>query len=157
MKLHQIIGLTKTIVAGISYQTGVNDTILINENGRGITKKTDFVQYIIYVVCENAYYTIHLSTLDCASFSGKLCNRGVMKISHSTRRDAESTMTHFPIKPLRVFADVAEKEYEWDESLTIYLHDEPDTCVFRFDGIGNDEKEPCGRVHVNMDLFTTVA
>jgi hypothetical protein len=125
----------------------------MDENGRGITTTIDFTHYLMYIAFENSYYAIHLSTYDCASFSGKLCSKGVMKISHSTYTDAYSNMTHCPIKPLYVFADFEEKEYEWDESVNIYSHNDPSICIFQFDGIGGNEKEPCGNVHVNMDLF----
>jgi len=153
MKLHQIIGLTETAVSILSYQTCSNDSILTDGNGRGITKKMNSIEYLMYTAFENSYYAIHLSTYDCASFSGKLCSKGVMKISHSTYADVYSTMTHAPLKPLYVCADFEAKEYDWDESMNIYSHNEPHTCVFQFDGVGGDEKEPHGHVHVNMELF----
>ena len=80
MNLYKIIGLSKKTVNGISYETDAKNYILTNENGRGITKKLDFIHYIIYILFQNSYYSIHLSKYDCASFSVKLCSISMMKI-----------------------------------------------------------------------------
>jgi hypothetical protein len=52
-----------------------------------------------------------------------------------------------------VFADFEVKEYDYDAFMDVYLHNEPDTCVFKFSGIGDNESVPCGYVYVNMELF----
>ena len=153
MNLYKIIGLSKKNVNGISYETDSKNYILIDDNGHGITKRIDFTHYIIYILFENLYYSIHLSKYDCASFSGKMCCIGMMKILDSNYTDATSNITHYPIKPLFIFADFEIKEYSYDESIDIYLHEDLNTFLFKFSSIGDNEKDPCGYVYVNMDLF----
>ena len=153
-KLYEIIGLTKTTIAGNSYETNSKNYILKDETtGRGITKTRMFTRYILYVAFENSYYAVHLSNHDCASFSGKLCHTGTIQILHVNYDDVQSNITHFPIQPLFVFADFEVKEYDYDAFMDVYLHNEPDTFVFKFSGIGDDESVPCGYVYVNMELF----
>ena len=153
MNLYKIIGLSKKTVNGISYETDAKNYILTNENGRGITKKLDFIHYIIYILFQNSYYSIHLSKYDCASFSGKLCSIAMMKILDSNYTDATSNITHYPIKPLFIFADFEIKEYSYDDSMDIYLHEDTNTFLFKYSSIGDNEKDPCGYVYINMELF----
>ena len=154
LKLYEIIGLTKTTIPGNSYETNSKNYILKNETtGRGITKNRMFTSYIIYVAFEKSYYAVHLSNRDCASFSGKLCYNGMIKILHVNYDDIHSNITHFPIQPLFVFADFEVKDYDDDAFMDVYLHNEPDTVVFKFSSIGNNESEPFGYVYVNMELF----
>ena len=153
MNLYKIVGLTKTTVTGISYETNSTNYILHDEHGDGITKQRTFAYYIIYVALENSYYAIHLSKYDCASFSGKLCYIGKMKISLANYSDFHSTITHFPIKPMFVSANFEVKEYDYDDFMEIYLHDEPETFVFKFSSIDGNECIPRGYAYVNMELF----
>jgi hypothetical protein len=76
-----------------------------------------------------------------------------MKILPCNYEDESSNITHVPIKPLFVLANFEVKNYDYDEDTFIYLHDEPDTYVFKYSGIGGDEKHPGGYVDVNMKLF----
>jgi len=153
MNLYEIIGLTKTTITGHSYETNFKNYILTDENGRGICKTHPFNSYVIYVALEKSYYSIHLSKYHCASFSGKLCYVGMMKISHANYSDFHSTITHFPKRPLFVSANFEVKEYDYEDFMDVYLHSEPDTFVFNFSSIGGNERDPWGYVYVNMDLF----
>ena len=45
------------------------------------------------------------------------------------------------------------KEYSYDDSMDIYLHEDPNTFLFKFSSIGDNEKDPCGYVYINMELF----
>jgi len=159
MKLYQIVGLTQTTRSDMSYQTDDKTYILHDKNGQGIVNQRIYTNYILYILLEpeteteteNSYYAIHLSTYDRASFSGQLCQIGKMNITHSNYAD-RANITHFPIKPLSVFANFELKEYDYDEDMYI-LHDNSDTFVFKFSSIGDDERNPCGYVWVNMKLF----
>ena len=154
MNLYQIVGLSKTTEPGISYQTDDINYILHDDNGKGITTHRLFTKYILYVSLENSYYAIHLSKYDCASFSGKLCYTGMMSIVDSNYTDMQSSITHFPIKPLFVFANFEVDLYGYDdENVNIFLHDEPDTFVFKFSNVGGNEANPLGYAYVNMELF----
>jgi hypothetical protein len=154
MNLYQIVGLKKSTETGISYKTGDRNYILHDDNGKGITTQRNFTKYILYVSFENTYYAIHLSKYDCASFYGKLCYIGMMRIVDSSYADAYSNITHFPIKPLFIFANFKVDLYGYDnDSMEIYLHDEPDTFVFKFSNVGGNEANPMGYVHVNLELF----
>jgi hypothetical protein len=153
MNLYQIIGLTKINFDGLSYETDSQKYILKNENKKGMTKTREYTKYILYVLLDNLYYGIHLSEYDCASFSGKLCQIGMMKIINSNYTDIISMITHIPRRPLFIYADLKIKEYDYDDSMYIYLHEEPHTCLFEFSSIGGNESIPSGYVYVNMDLF----
>lgn len=154
MNLYQIVGLSKTTETGQSYQTDDHNYILHDDTGKGITTQRLFTKYILHVSLEKSYYAIHLSSYDCASFYGKLCYIGMMRIVDTNYAYAQSTITHFPIKPLFVFANFEVKSYDYDdENVNIYLHNEPDTFLFKFSSIGGDERTPVGYVDVNMELF----
>lgn len=154
MNLYQIVGLSKTTETGQSYQTDDNNYILHDDTGKGIATQRIFTKYILYVSLENSYYAIHLSKYDCASYYGKLCYVGMMRIVETNYADAQSSITHFPIKPLSVVANFEVKTYDYDdENVNTYLHDDPDTFVFKFSSIGDNEANPLGYAYVNMELF----
>jgi hypothetical protein len=160
MSLYQIIGLIKKDRTGNSYKTDSKSRILHNENGIGITINKNFTDYIIILsdvkLKENRYYNIYLSEHDNASFSGKLCHNAIMKILLSNYKEDKLNITHFPIKPLFIYANIEVKEYDYDEIIEIYLHDkilEENNCLFKYDGIGGDEITPNGKIYVNMKLF----
>lgn len=157
MKVYQIVGLTKTFVTGISYETDSSHSILQDETGHGIRKHRIYTDYRIYIVCEHTYYAIRLSKHDCPSCSGKLCYIGMMRISRVKDREVHSALTHLPIRPLSVYANLECKEYDWDAAMKVVLHDEPDTYVFQFSSIGGNPRDPCGYVYVNMELFQDVS
>ena len=151
MNLYEIVGLKKTIVSGVSYETNSHFGILNDENGKPIRKDREFVDYILYAVCDSSYYAIHMSTYHCASFGGKLCHIGLMDIAPCDY--TPNIQTHSPIQPLFVWANFEIKKYDYDEEMDVYLHDEPNTWMFQFSAIGGDERTPGGYVHVNMELF----
>jgi hypothetical protein len=152
MNLYKIVGLTLTNFTGNSYETR-NNWILHDENGVGITKSEFFNKYILYVVFENTYYAINLSETHCASYGGKLCYNGSMNIVQSSYTNIQSSITHIPIKPLIISANFEEKNYNYEDDIRICLQEEPNTCLFTFSNIGNDEMHPNGYVYVNMNLF----
>ena len=154
MNLYQIIGLTKTYYSGKSYQTDNKNKILHNENGKGIIQLRSFTRYIIYALLENICYAIHLSEYDSASFCGKLCHNGIMEIFLSNYEESQINITHIPTKPLFIYANFELREYYFNEFLDIYLYNDKETRLFRFDGIGDDERVPNGGIFVNMELFT---
>ena len=153
MSLYQIIGLKKEDTIGYTYKTDSKDYILHDENKKGITENKIFTNYIIYILLEDTYYSIHLSEFDNATYSGRLCHYGKMKIINSDYIDIETNSTHIPIKPLFISGNFELKEYEYDEYMHIYLYEESDTLVFQFNGIGGDERTPNGYINVNMNLF----
>uniref|UniRef100_A0A6C0E1G5 Uncharacterized protein n=1 Tax=viral metagenome TaxID=1070528 RepID=A0A6C0E1G5_9ZZZZ len=153
MSLYQIVGLSKTTETGQSYQTDDHNYILHDDTGKGITRQRLFTKYILYVSLEKSYYAIHLSSYDCASFYGKLCYIGMMRIVESNSAHVESNITYFPIKPIFVNANFEIKSYDYDDHMDVYLHDDPDTFIFKFSSIGDNEANPLGYAYVNMKLF----
>jgi hypothetical protein len=153
MTLYQIIGLTQTPVVGISYKTDDNLDIMRDDDGKYSQKSRMFANYILYARFENAYYAIHLSKYDCVSVSGKRCYIGMMNILHTNYECIRSNITHVPIEPIFISAKLDIKKYDCDDQMDVYLHVEPDTCVFRFSSIGTNAREPRGYAYVNMDLF----
>jgi len=76
-----------------------------------------------------------------------------MNIVKSSYTNIQSSITHIPIKPLIISANFEEKNYNYEHDIRVYLQEEPDTCLFAFSNIGNDEMHPSGYVYVNMNLF----
>jgi len=153
MDLYKIIGLTLTTFIGNSYETESNNLILHDETGKGITKPNIFTKYILYVVFENTYYALHLSEQHCASGGGRLCCCGNMEITQSSYEDIMPVITHLPITQLVVPAAFEVKSYDYDDDICVCVNEDPDTCVFEFSLVGNNEVRPCGFVYVNMNLF----
>ena len=167
MNLYKIVGLTVTTFIGNTYETKSNNRIVIDENGKGITKPKVFTKYILYGIFENKYYAIHLSESRCASFGGILCSCGKMEIIDTNLLEIQSNVTHEPIKQLLISAevpiynlddgnklllhDLKSNDYNYD--IRICLHEEPNTCLFNFSYFGDNEARPCGFVYVNMELF----
>ena len=153
MELYTIIGLERMERNGHSYANH-HGTILRNtETGRPIVQTHVFYDYTLYATRENEpdYYVIYLSESHGGSLSGKLCKHAHMKIDvlHSVER-----ITHYPIRPIRLYADLEVREYYFDENVDVYLHNDPSTRVFAYTGLGyGDECVPDGYVVVNMDLF----
>jgi hypothetical protein len=152
MELYTILGLNVSERIGRSYETDRNGQILHDAEDRGITKTRKFNDYIICIYSGEVYYAIHLSESDGASFGGHLYTIGHMHIEVLTC--PPENLTHYPIKPLRVYANFEAREYNFDEEVDVHLYQEPETRVFRFSGIGSgDECVPDGYVIVNTDLF----
>jgi hypothetical protein len=167
MNLYQIFGLTVSTFMDTTYETKSNNRIVIDENGKGITKPKIFTKYILYGQFENKYYAIHLSDNRCASASGILSSCGNMEIIETNFLEIQSNITHEPITPLVISPEVPSygfenrttlflhelKNYHYDCDIRICLHEEPNTCLFNFSYFGGDEARPCGFVYVNMELF----
>ena len=151
MNLYNIVGLTRSTFIGNSYATDVDDRISRDESGKVIAKPTIFAKYVLYIAFENAYYAIHLSEQHCASGGGRLCCCGNMEITPSRYAPA---ITHLPKTPLVVIAAFDVKAYDdFGDDVRVCVNEDPDTCVFEFSLMGNNEVRPCGFVRVNMDLF----
>jgi hypothetical protein len=162
MNSYQIVGLTLTTYEGNSYKIkdGSRNCILHDKSGRGITQNHLFTKYILYVLFKDIYYAIHLSSSHCASYGGKLCSLGDIRIVPSDSTEIMSNITHYPVKQLFVPATFELENYDedihdYEEDICICLSKEPDICVFKFSHIGGSERTPCGYVYVNMDLFYT--
>jgi hypothetical protein len=70
-----------------------------------------------------------------------------MELLNSNFKDFQSFFTHIPIKPIII-------PFNFDkDDIRVYLHEEPNTCVFEFSSIGNCERNPSGYIYVNMNLF----
>ena len=151
MNLYKIIGLNVTNDIGNSYETKspYSDKILQDNSEKGISKHHAFTTYIVYIAFENAYYAIHLSESHCASYGGKLCTLGNMSIKQTLYEEAMINLTHVPSTPI----DIKFKLYKQYEEEVVYVDNDPNTCVFKFNYDGNDERTPCGFVYVNMELF----
>ncbi len=155
MELYTIIGLEMTERVGYSYETdsSLRGTILRNGEGMPMTKQHTFYDYVIYATLENEqyYYAIYLWETHGVSLSGRLCKNAHMKIDALNSIDR---ITHYPIRPLRVYADFEIREYGFDEQVDVDLCNDPYTRVFSYNGLGyGDECVPDGYVVVNMDLF----
>ena len=37
--------------------------------------------------------------------------------------------------------------------MDIYLHEDTNIFLFKYSSIGDNEKDPCGYVYINMELF----
>ena len=152
MELYTIIGLNVAERIGHSYETDHNGQILHDAEGRGITKTRKFNDSILYAYSGEVYYAIHLSESHGASFGGHLCTTGHMNIE--VLGYPPTHLTHYPVQPLYVYANFEAREYDVDEEVDVYLHNDPEIRLFRFSGLGSgDERVPDGYVLVNMDLF----
>jgi hypothetical protein len=153
MELYTIFGLNVVERIGHSYETDARGRILHDAEGRGTTKPRKFNDYIIYAYSGEVYYAIYLKESHGASFGGHLCTTGHMKIEVSPYPTI-ADLTHYPIKPLRVYANFEAREYWFDEDADVGLHNEDCTRLFCYSGLGSgDERVPDGYVIVNMDLF----
>ena len=150
MTLYKIIGLNVEIVNGNSYETDILSNKIIHDktHGKGITKHHAFTTYTMYVVSENAYYAIHLSEAHCASSRGRLCTIGDMSTTPSNCDEAMSKITHVPLTQV-----VFKLNNYYEDNVSVYVDDDPDTCVFKYSSDGDDERTPNGFVYVNMELF----
>lgn len=153
MELYTIFGLNVVERIGHSYETDSRGLILHDAEGKGVTKPRKFTDYILYAYSGEVYYAIHLKESHGASFGGNLYTRGHMKIEVSPYPTI-ADLTHYPIKPLRVYANFEAREYGFDEDVDVYLYQDPETRLFCYSGLGSgDERVPDGYVIVNMDLF----
>jgi hypothetical protein len=153
MELYTIFGLNVVERIGHSYETDARGLILHDAEGKGVTKTRKFNDSILYAYSGEVYYAIHLNESHGASFGGHRCTTGHMKIEVSPYPTI-SDLTHYPIKPLRVYANFEAREYDFDEEVDVYLYDDPEIRLFRFSGLGSgDECVPDGYVILNMDLF----
>jgi hypothetical protein len=153
MELYTIFGLNVVESIGHSYETDHNGRILHDAEGKGITKPRKYNDYIIYAYSGEVYYAIHLKESHGASFGGHLYTMGHMHIEVSPYPTI-ADLTHYPIKPLRVYANFEARDFDFDEEMDVGLNDEAYTRLFRYSGIGSgDECVPDGYVIVNMDLF----
>ena len=152
MELYTILGLSVVDRIGHSYETDSRGRILHDAQGNPIIKHRKFTDYTIYAYSGEVCYAIHLSESDGASFGGHLYTMGYM---HIEVLDYPPThFTHSPIRPLYVYANFESREYDFDEEVDVYLHNDPEIRLFRFSGLGSgDERVPDGYVLVNMDLF----
>jgi hypothetical protein len=199
--IHQIIGLSKQEIEGHSYKTDHNNRI-IHENGKGISIQKTFSQYILYIGsvitpelgtsigvrglsgdnllskdnADDVCYSITLSQCDIAASRGKLGHIGSMEVAKVSQLDAQRSMTHVPVKPLHICADLEEcqreeiaqvfddypekmdllrimEENSFIEEIKVRLLGEPATTMFAFSKDGGDERIPYGYVYVNMELF----
>jgi len=156
MSLYKIVGLTLSTFVGNSYETKRNGFILHNEDGKGITRPHIFTKYTIYVSSENMYYAIHLFEQHCASFGGRICHYGHIRMNEVNYEDISSFITHLPKSSLvnPVISGVNFDEFADD--VCVCLHEDQGTEVFRYSKVGGDERTPWGFVHVNMDLFQPI-
>jgi hypothetical protein len=150
---HQIIGLSKQEIKGHSYKTDDNIRIIHDENGKGTSITKMFSKYILYVgSAGHGCYSITLSHCEIASYRGRLGHIGSMEVTIVSQLDAQKNITHVPVKPLHICAELEEPHYI--EEMNIGLSGEPTTTVFAFSRDGCDERIPRGYVYVNMELFT---
>lgn len=153
MELYTLFGLNIAERIGHSYETDYHGRILLDADGKAMTKLRKFTDYILYAYSGEVYYAIYLSESDGASFGGHLYTMGHMKIEVSPYPTIVD-LTHYPIKPLSVYANFEAREYDLDEEVDVGLHNDPNTRLFRYSGLGSgDERVPDGYVIVNMDLF----
>lgn len=154
MNSYRIVGLNVGTTLGNSYETRhYSNKILHDEKGKGITKTHIFTKYIIYLMSDSEYYSIHLSSYHCASFGGRLCTNGSIEIKKLDSEATFSNLTHIPITQLDIKGFELKEYYEGD--VFVYL-DDSKTCVFKVSSDGNDERTPCGYVYVNMELFLQI-
>jgi len=156
MKLYEIVGLTKTTFSDISYETDSNCFIRKDDTGCGMRKTRLFTRYVLYIRVNHAYYAVHLRLCDCPAFSGKLCSMGWMKIARVNCDDIRKTITHLPIQPLTVCADLGIKKDSDYPDMDVFLHNDLRTYVFQFSRVGGNALNPRGYVHVNMELFQDI-
>ena len=156
MNSYQIVGLNLSTVVGNSYETEDGSSYRIKHDiltGKGITKEREFKEYILYIIFENTYYAIHLSSSHCASFGGRLCSLGSINITPTDSIETLSNITHVPIKKLFIPVAFELKNCDYEQDIRVCLSDEPNTLAFDFSYIGNNEHNPSGYVSVNMGLF----
>ena len=159
MPLYQILGLIIAKAESHSYETETASSrhIKHDAHGKGIPIPRIFTKYILYVVLgENEYYAIHLSDEHAATFGGKLCTFGAMEIRSSSHDYIMENMTHEPIGLLEITADFKVGPYNYDDDMCVHPYGQPDVSLFEFSILGGDERDPCGYVYVNLDLFRRV-
>jgi hypothetical protein len=151
MTSYIIVGLNVNTSFRKSYETiPYSNKILHDETGKGIAKRHEFTNYIVYISFENAYYAIHLSEDHIASFDGKLCKIGNMSIIPSNYEEVITKTTHIPLNTLNINGPELNEEYD---DVFVCFDNEPDTCVFKYSIDSKDERNPFGYVYVNMGLF----
>jgi len=150
MTVYKIIGLNVETVNGNSYETETLNNKIIHDKttGKGITTQRAFTRYTMYVVSENAYYAIHLYAAHYASSRGRLCTIGDMSTTLSNCDESMANITHVPLTPVGF-----KLNNYYEDNVSVYVDDDPDTWVFKYSRDGDDERTPAGFVNVNMELF----
>jgi len=156
MNSFKIIGLNVNSVYGNSYETVSqnSDNILHDCYGKGIVKDHLFIEYTLFIECENVYYGIYLSESHSASFGGKLCTLGNIRQKQLNISEVMSNITHEPLSTLSI--KVPEENEFYEDNISVCLNNDPNTCVFKFSYDGGNEKTPSGYIYVNINLFKQI-
>ena len=179
--MYTIIGVKESTYIENSYETISPNSAKIAHDikGKGITKKIEFKSYVIYVKrfsgsqrqtsdsfvgedeSDTYYVAIELKCEHISSYCKKLCKIGSMHLFSSNYEDAMANSTHIPIVDplyidgLEIDIDCLIDDDYYSEQFDVFvnLSSDPNTSVFKFSCAGQDERNPCGYAHVNMDLF----